>query len=74
MNNITIGKEKAWDFDFRYHLELMDVDELEVLMTKYEIELKRTLPVYVPIYSGITEILGRLYKEIMKRRRVILIE
>lgn len=74
MKNMSIGEEWVWDFGFRYNLLLLDLPELEVLMIKYEVELKRTSPLNKDRYNAINEILGRIYKEIMKRRRVILIE
>lgn len=74
MKNMSIGEEWVWDFGFRYNLLLLDLPELEVLMIKCEVELKRTSPLNKDRYNAINEILGRIYKEIMKRRRVILIE
>lgn len=74
MKNMSIGEEWVWDFGFRYNLIMLDLPELEVLMIKYEVELKRTSTWNKERYNAISEILGRLYKEIMKRRRVILIE
>lgn len=74
MKNMSIGEEWVWDFGFRYNLILLDLPELDVLMVKYEIELKRTSHWNKDRYNAINEILGRIYKEIMKRRRVILIE
>jgi len=74
MKNMSIGEEWVWDFGFRYNLIMLDHPELEVLMIKYEVELKRTSIYNKERYNAINEILGRIYKEIMKRRRVILIE
>lgn len=74
MNSITIGEVTVWDFGFRYNLQLMDISELEVIMIKYEVELKKTDPVNEVRYDYITEILGKLYREIMKRRRIMQIE
>lgn len=74
MKNMSIGEEWGWDFGFRYNLIMLDLPELEVLMIKYEVELKRTSIYNKERYNTISEILGRLYKEIIKRRRVILIE
>lgn len=74
MKNMSIGEEWVWDFGFRYNLLMLELPELEVLMIKYEVELKRTSSWNKERYNAINEILGRIYKEIMKRRRVILIE
>ncbi|HNW75152.1 MAG TPA: hypothetical protein PKN44_16095 [Bacteroidales bacterium] len=74
MKNMSIGEEWVWDFGFRYNLIMLELPELEVLMIKYEVELKRTRTLNKDRYNAINEILGRIYKEIMKRRRVILIE
>jgi len=80
VSQITIGEESIWDFGFRYNLFLMDITELEVLMIKYEVELKRTAisPRCLSGVEGsgtdedrywqITDILGKLYREIMRRR------
>ena len=80
VSQITIGEESIWDFGFRYNLFLMDITELEVLMIKYEVELKRTAisprclsgvegsGVEGDRYSEITAILGKLYREIMQRK------
>lgn len=74
MKNMSIGEEWVWDFGFRYNLLMLELPELEVLMIKYEVELRRTNPMNLDRYNAISEILGRLYKEIMKRRRVLLVE
>lgn len=74
MKNMSIGEEWVWDFGFRYNLIMLDLPELDVLMIKYEVELKRTSHLNKDRYNALIEILGRLYKEIMKRRRVIQIE
>jgi len=74
MKNMSIGEEWVWDFGFRYNLVMLDLAELEVLMIKYEVELKRTSLLNKDRYNALIEILGRLYKEIMKRRSVIQIE
>lgn len=74
MKNITVGEVTIWDFGFRYHLALMDIEELNVLMIKYEVELKRTSPLNKERLASITDILGKLYKEIMKRKLVNKIE
>ena len=71
---MSIGEEWVWDFGFRYNLLMLDLLELEVLMVKYEVELKRTNPLNQNRYTAVTEILGRLYKEIIKRKRVLMIE
>jgi len=74
MKNMSIGEEWVWDFGFRYNLVMLDLAELEVLMIKYEVEVKRTSLLNKDRYNALIEILGRLYKEIMKRRSVIQIE
>lgn len=74
MKNMSIGEEWVWDFGFRYNLIMLELPELEVLMIKYEVELKRTSLLNKDRYNALIEILGRLYKEIMKRRSVIQIE
>ena len=59
----------VWDFIFRYDLQLLDLRELEVIMLKYEIELKRSAE-GSDRFREVTEILGKIYREIMKRRMV----
>ena len=79
-SSIPIGDVLVWDFDLRYNILAMDLPELEVLMIKYEVELKRTAisPRCLSGVEGsgtdedrywqITDILGKLYREIMRRR------
>lgn len=74
MKNMSIGEEWVWDFGFRYNLLMLELPELEVLMIKYEVELRRTNPMNLDRYNAVTEILGRLYKQIMKRKRLMMIE
>ena len=74
MKNMSIGEEWVWDFGFRYNLVMLELPELEVLMIKYEVELKRTNPMNLDRYNAVTEILGRLYKHIMNRKRLMMIE
>lgn len=64
-----VGDVTVWDFGFRYNLPLMNLPELEVIMLKYEIELKRSAE-GSDRFGEVTEILGRIYREIMKRRIV----
>jgi hypothetical protein len=64
-----VGDVMVWDFIFRYDLQLLDLRELEVIMLKYEIELKRSGE-GSDRFGEVTEILGRIYREIMKRRLV----
>jgi len=64
-----VGDLMVWDFDFRYDLRVMDVSELEVIMLKYEIELKRSAE-GSDRFREVTEILVKIYREIMKRRIV----
>lgn len=64
-----VGDVMVWDFIFRYDLQLLDLRELEVVMLKYEIELKRSAE-GSDRFREITEILGKIYREIMKRRMV----
>lgn len=64
-----VGDVMVWDFIFRYDLQLLDLRELEVIMLKYEIELKRSAE-GSDRFREVTEILGKIYREIMKRRIV----
>jgi hypothetical protein len=68
MSQITIGHETIWDFGFRYNLTLMDLPELEVLMVKFEVEINRTERAHESRYWQITDILGKIYREIMNRK------
>jgi hypothetical protein len=64
-----VGDVMVWDFGFKYNLPMMELDELKVIMVKYEIELKRSAE-GSDRFREVTEILGRIYREIMKRRMV----
>jgi hypothetical protein len=68
LSQISISEAITWDFEFRYDIYRMPVLELEVLMLKYEVQLKRTDPGNKDQYFQITDILGKIYREIMKRR------
>jgi len=68
MSQIALGDVTVWDFGFRYNLPLMDLTELEVLMIKYEVELRRTNRDDHDQYFKVTGILGSIYREIVNRR------
>lgn len=68
LSQISISEAITWDFDFRYDIYKMALPELKVLMLKYEVQLKRTDPENKDQYFQITDILGKIYREIMKRR------
>lgn len=68
IDQVSIGDEAVWDFGFRYNLRSMPTEELDVIMLKYEIELKRTSEFQVERSLVIQDILGRIYREVMKRR------
>lgn len=68
LDQVYIGDEAVWDFGFRYNLRIMSTEELEVVMLKYETELKRTSEFQVDRQLIIQDILGRIYREVMKRR------
>lgn len=75
-SQVAVGDVQVWDFGFTYNLHVMDLPELEVLMVKYEVELNRS-GVSPRCLSGvegearyweITDILGKIYREIMRRK------
>lgn len=68
LSQISISEAITWDFEFRYDIYKMALPELEVLMLKYEVQLKKTDPENKDQYFQITDILGKIYREIMKRR------
>lgn len=68
ISQVSIGDEEVWDFGFRYNLRTMAQEELDVVMLKYETELKRTSEFQVDRSLIIQDILGRIYREVMKRR------
>jgi hypothetical protein len=68
ISQVSIGEEAVWDFGFRYNLRTMAPEELDVVMLKYETELKRTSEFQVDRSLIIQDILGRIYREVMKRR------
>ena len=68
LSQISISEAITWDFEFRYDIYKMALAELEVLMLKYEVQLKRTDRANKDQYFQITDILGKIYREIMKRR------
>jgi hypothetical protein len=70
MSQIAVGEVTVWDFGFRYNLQLMDLPELEALMGKFEGELRLTGREHEARYWQINDILGKIYKEIMKRKLV----
>lgn len=70
-DQVSIGEEAVWDFGFRYNLRTMATEELDVVMLKYETELKRTSAFQVDRLLIIQDILGRIYREVMKRRIII---
>jgi len=65
---VSIGDEAVWDFGFRYNLRSMPTEELDVVMLKYEIELKRNSDFQLERQMIIQDILGRIYREVMRRR------
>jgi hypothetical protein len=68
-NRVEASNVPLWDFGFRYDLQVMDLVEVEVLMIKYELELKRNA--WSPVrFRSINEILGKIYREIMQRKLV----
>lgn len=69
MSQLSVGDVTIWDFGFLYNLALMDIPELEVLMIKFEVELRRASRAQEERYWQITEILGKLYREIMDRKK-----
>jgi len=68
LSQISISEAITWDFEFRYDIYKMALPELKVLMLKYEVQLKRTDHGNKDQYFQIQDILGKIYREIMKRR------
>lgn len=67
LSQIPVGDACVWDFGFKYNLHVMDLQELEVIMIKFEVELKRSIQ-GGDRYWEITAILGKIYREIMRRK------
>ena len=67
-SNLPIGDLTVWDFGFRYNLLIMDISELNVLMIKYEVELRKSKG-NEDRSLEIGEILGKIYHEVMRRNR-----
>lgn len=68
LSQISISEAITWDFEFRYDIYKMALPELKVLMLKYEVQLKRIDRENKDQYFQIQDILGKIYREIMKRR------
>lgn len=66
-SQIPVGDPGCWDFSMRYNLWQLSEDELVVLTLKYEKLVKRSIG-NEPEYWQIIEILGKIYREIMKRK------
>lgn len=66
-DKVVSPSTSVWDFGFRYNLHVLDLAELEVLMIKYEIELKRQNFKSMR-FTSIQKILAKIYREIMQRK------
>lgn len=65
-SQIPVGDPGVWDFSMHYNLWQMADDELAVLRIKYELLVKRSKG-DEKLFWQIQEILGKIYREVMKR-------
>lgn len=66
-SQIPVGDPGVWDYSMRYNLWQISDDELGVLRMKYEILVKRSDGNDI-LFFQIQEILGKIYREIMRRK------